>query len=158
MVSISWSDSSNFGISSCGRAIPRVRGSRSASTAWRFDKSRQRGAREFGLSPLGPDCVAPGAILLSQHLALGDELIAFRRHRLGLAQAFQAMLRADESGVERKCTAKIGGGGLLVATRLVDVPAVVVGQRISGIELNGGGVVGDGLVQISSPASTYTWK
>ena len=111
MVSISGSDSSNLGISSCGRAIPRVKGSRNASTGWRL-------ADHANAEPANSGCRRSarwhGTRRNSSQpaLALGDELIAFRRHRLGLAQALQAILaptRAGSSESARRKSAAAAG-------------------------------------------------
>jgi hypothetical protein len=61
---------------------------------------------------------------------LGDELVALRPRRLGLAQALQAVLGADERGVERERTAEVADGRLLVPARFIDVAAVVLGERV----------------------------
>lgn len=79
-------------------------------------------------------------------------LVALRSRRLGLAQALQAVLGADERGVERERTAEVGGGRLLVPARLIDVAAVVVGERVHGIELDRRAVVGNRLLQIAGLA------
>ena len=152
MVSICGPERANLGISSCGAAIPRDSGSRSARLGCRSCRLRNSGAFAFGLAASGTDRMTAAAVLLDERLAFPDARFRLRQQRRRNAESRQAVPGADQRGIEQERRLEIGNRIVLAALRLVHVAAVVVGERVHGIERDGRGVVVDRPRQIAGPA------
>ena len=100
----------------------------------------------------GADRVTAAAVLLDERLAFPDARFRLGQQRRRYAQSRKAVPGADQRGIEQERRLEIGNRIVLAALRLVDVAAVVVGERVYGIERDGRGVVVDRPSQVPGPA------
>ncbi len=146
---MSRSERTKFGMTSCGLAIPRDKGSRRARIG--YPRCRLRNAGAF---LLGCRLVDRWRDTRHSSFAQGPSPRGqgFRFRAVSVASApkrFRPSPGTDKRGIKRKRLAKIVNGLLFLALSLIDIAAVVVGKRADGIEPNRRRIILNGRVEFA---------